>query len=116
MRTLRKPAQILGVLSQAGCFTLWGVLALTTWNDPVQYEAARNAAVMGLVALGGVLATVFDRPFLMIAIFLFSFFPVGLYLLGAPSVYMLIGVFDVLYLLSAIILLYYRFPFQGKTG
>jgi hypothetical protein len=104
----------LGLISAGGAFILWTYLALTTWNDPVQYEAARTAAMMGLLALGGTLVTLFDRPILMIVIFGFSFFPVGLYLLGVPSVYMLIGVFDLLYLLAALSLLYYRFQDRYK--
>ncbi len=116
MRSLRKPARILGVSSAAGCLLLWAYLAYTQISSPVYAEdTLRTAAAMGLLALVAIPATLFDRPFLMIVIFLFSFFPAGLYLLGVPSLYRLIGVLNLVYLLTAIVLLYYRYQAHYKA-
>jgi hypothetical protein len=116
MPSLQKPARILGVSSALGCLILWGYLVYSQIFNPIYGadDTVRTAAVMGVLALGGIVATLFDRPFLMIVIFLFSFFPIGVYMLGLPSIYRLIGVFDMLYLLAAVILLYYRFQARYK--
>jgi len=109
MPNLRKLAKPLGVISAGVCLVLWAYLAITSRNDPVQSEAAQTAAIMGLVAVIGVVATLFERPFLMIVIFLFSFFPIGLYLLGVPSIFMLIGICNLLYLVASAVMLYDRY-------
>ena len=109
MALVRKLSKITGAMSAGVCLVLWAYLALTLKEDPLQFDAAQSAAIMGLLALIGIIATLFERPFLMIVIFLFSFFPVGLYMLGVPSVFRLIGVFDILYLLAAGVLTYNRY-------
>lgn len=110
MRSIQKSARLLGVISAGGCLILWAYLGYSQLTRPVYGadETVRTAAVLGLLALIGILATLFDRPLLMIVIFLFSFFPIGLYMLGVPSVYRLIGIGNLLYLLAALVLLYYR--------
>lgn len=115
MISISKSARLLGLIAAGGSLVLWANLALTLRNDPGQVETAQTATVMGLVAIIGVIATLFDRPILMVVIFMFSFFPVGLYMLGVPSIYRLIGVFDLLYLVAGMILLYYRFQTHYKA-
>jgi hypothetical protein len=88
---------------------------LILWADPGQPDAARNAVFMGLLALMGIFATLFERPFLMLVIFLFSFFPIGLYMLGVPSIFFLIGVSNLLYLAAAAAMLYQRYLVK-KSG
>jgi hypothetical protein len=109
MPPFQKLARVLGVISAGVCLILWAYLALTLWADPGQPDAVRNAVIMGLLALMGIFATLFERPFLMLVIFLFSFFPVGLYMLGVPSIFFLIGVSNLLYLAAAVALLYLRY-------
>jgi len=105
MASIYKTAKVVGVLSAVAALILWAMLMLTWLEYPEQPSAPITAAIMGVLVLGGALAALFERPFLMVVIFLFSFFPIGLYLLGVPSAYRLIGVFDLLYLLSAVVLL-----------
>lgn len=116
MRSFRKPARILGVSSAVICLLLWAYLAYSQVSNPLYDEdTLRTAAAMGLLALVGVPATLFDRPFFMIVIFLFAFFPTGFYLLGVPSIFRLIGLLDLLYLLAAVVLLYYRYLARYKA-
>lgn len=42
---------------------------------------------------------------MLVVAFVASFFPVGFYFLGAPSVFALVGVANVLYLIAAIVLI-----------
>jgi hypothetical protein len=60
---------------------------------------------MVVLAIAGVVTAFTERPFLMILIFLFSFFPGGLYLLGVPSIFRLIGLSDLFFFLSSILIL-----------
>ena len=57
------------------------------------------------LAIAGIVAAVTERPILMILIFLVSFFPAGLYLLGVPSIFRLIGLSDLLFFISSILIL-----------
>ena len=61
-----------------------------------------------MVAIGilGILAAWRGLPFLMLAVFAFSFFPMGLYLLGTPGIYRWIGVFDFLFLVSGALMVW----------
>lgn len=59
--------------------------------------------MVGIAALG-VLAAWRGRPYLMLAVFIFSFFPMGLYLLSTPGLYLWIGVFDFLFLVSGVLM------------
>ncbi len=110
MPPLQKSARLLGVISACTGLLLWAYLAYSQITNPFYGadESIRTSIVMGLLALIGILATMFDRPLLMIVIFLFAFFPIGLYMLGVPSVYRLIGISDLLFLLAALVMLYYR--------
>lgn len=109
MPPIQKFARLLGVISAGAGLILWAYLALILSADPGQPDAVRNAVFLGLLALMGIFASLFERPFLMLVIFLFSFFPIGLYMLGVPSIFFLIGVNNLLYLAAAVVLLYLRY-------
>jgi hypothetical protein len=70
--------------------------------------AATFLVVLLMMALAGfgILSAWKLRPYLMLAVFVFSFFPMGLYLLGTPGVYRWIGIVDFMFLLSGLLLLF----------
>jgi hypothetical protein len=105
--SLRLAARILGAASAALALILWGLLIYNQQffpesTGPDTYE---RMGLMAVLALLGILAALWGKPWLMLIIFAASFVPVGLYMLGVPSSYRLIGIADLLYLLSAVLLL-----------
>jgi len=63
----------------------------------------RPMALMAVLAVVGGIAAAFRLPLLMYAVFICSFFPIGIYLLGAPRGWP-VGMLDLLLLLSAVVL------------
>ena len=94
-----RAAGLLGSLLTAG---LWLVFL---FSAPATESGASTATffvvllMVGIATLGA-LAAWRGRPYLMLAVFVFSLFPMGLYLLGTPGIYRWIGVFDFLFLAS----------------
>jgi hypothetical protein len=100
---------------------LWLALAATGRDYPqsTTSDTWLRIAQMTVLAILGLLASLKKWPLLMLAVFLASFFPVGLYLLGVPSVFRMIGVADFLYLVAALWLLVAwvrTFPERGWLG
>lgn len=58
-------------------------------------------ALTGLLAVVAAVASIVGSPGGLLIVFLLSFFPVGLYLLGAPSIFKWVGVAELGYLASA---------------
>jgi hypothetical protein len=86
---------------------LWLTLAATSYSYPQSTtpESWLRIAEMAALAALGLLASLKKWPLIMLAIFLVSFFPTGIYLLGVPSIFRLIGVADLLYLVATLWLL-----------
>jgi hypothetical protein len=114
-------AVTLGVFASVALLALWVALAVVSRDYP-QSAASENwlrMAEMILLSGLGLLVSLKKWPLLMLAVFLASFFPVGLYLLGVPSVFRLIGVADLLYFIAALWLLVAwvrTFPLKGWFG
>jgi hypothetical protein len=98
---------MLGIFASTAMLVLWLVLAAINRDYPQSTtpETWLRIAEMTALAILGLLASLKKWPLLMLAVFLASFFPVGVYLLGVPSVFRLIGVADLLYLVAALWLL-----------
>ena len=79
------------------------VLVGHSYGGGVALSLARLAPGRGEAL--SLLASLKKWPLLMLAVFLASFFPVGLYMLGVPSVFRLIGVADLLYFVATLWLL-----------
>ena len=99
----------IGFLASAFTASLWLVFlfpAPATDCDTTIRGAttATFFVVVLMVALAtlGLLAAWKASPYLMLAVFALSFFPMGLYLLGTPGIYRWIGVFDFLFLASGV--------------
>jgi hypothetical protein len=106
-RALENPSKQLGFLSAATALVLWFVLAYRNqfYPEVVTSGTWTITTEMVLLAMAGIFTVLAERPALMILVFLSSFFPVGLYLSGVPSIFRLIGISDLLFLLSSILIL-----------
>ena len=62
-------------------------------------------ALMMLLALAGLVASLAARPFWMLVVAALSFIPFGLYLLGTPGVFRWIGVFNLVFLIAGLLML-----------
>ena len=102
MQTLTLLGRAAGFLGSLLTSALWLVFLSSVTAADRGATTATFFVVILMVALAtlGLLAAWKARPYLMLAVFIFSFFPMGLYLLGTPGIYRWIGVFDFLYLAS----------------
>ena len=103
----RAIGRLIGLLGATASATLRFVFLV---SNPAGEGGATDAthavvALMVTLAMLGIVAAWKARPYLMIAVFVLSFLPMGLYLLGTPGMYRWIGVFDFLYLVSGILMI-----------
>lgn len=100
-------ARVLGVGSAATTTFLWCTLlffnpyngeGITTGT----YVVGALIIILALVAAWGSLTA---KSWVLVVAFVASFMPIGLYMLGTPGVFALIGVANVLYLIAAIVLI-----------
>jgi hypothetical protein len=110
MRAAGEPptfAASLGVFASTAMLVLWLALAAISRSYPQSTTSETWLRIAEMIALAvvGLLASRKKWPLLMLGVFSASFFPVGLYLLGVPSVFRLIGVADLLYLVATVWLL-----------
>jgi hypothetical protein len=104
----------LGVISAVTGLVLWLIVAYTDqfYPDVVSKDTWITTAAMVGLAIAGILTALTERPFLMILVFLFSFFPVGLYMLGVPTIFRLIGLSDLFFFVSSILILLTTYEIQ----
>jgi len=102
---LGRAAGLLASLLTSG---LWLVFLFSAPSAESGASTATFFVVLLMVGIAtlGILAAWRGRPYLMLAVFVFSFFPMGLYLLGTPGIYRWIGVFDFLFLVSGVMLVW----------
>lgn len=100
-------AACLGIIASSAMLILWVILAAISRDYPQSTtpESWLRIAEMATLAALGLLASMKKWPLVMLVIFLVSFFPTGIYLLGVPSIFRLIGVADLLYLIATLWLL-----------
>jgi hypothetical protein len=96
-------SRILGILTSLGALVLYVVLAF--FNPYSPGGLTLPVSLMMLVAIAGAAAAYFMRPYWMLVLFAISFVPIGLYMLGTPGIFRLIGIFDLFYLLAGILML-----------
>ena len=97
----------LGLASSAAQFILWLALGYQNQFYPAQVTQQTwlvNAIMVGL-ALAGMLVAWWRKPLLMLLVFLVSFYPAGLYMLGVPSIFRWIGISSLFYLAASLVLL-----------
>lgn len=103
LTALGRAAGLLASLLTSG---LWLVFLYSAPVTESGASAATFFVVLLMVAIAtlGLLAAWRNRPYLMLAVFVFSFFPMGLYLLATPALYRWIGVFDFLFLVAGVLM------------
>ncbi len=118
-RSLNLLAKWLGVGSAIIALILWLILANKTQFYPSITTKGTwiVIALMILLAIFGVTSAITEKPFLMILVFLLWFFPVGLYMLGLPSIFRLIGFSNLLFFISSIVFVFtkYEIHISKKT-
>jgi hypothetical protein len=111
-------AASLGVFASTAMLVLWVALAVISRNYPqsIPSDTWLRIAEMAAFAIVGLLASLKKWPLLMLAAFLASFFPIGLYMLGVPSIFRLIGIADILYFVATLWLLVAWLRFFPENG
>ena len=101
-------ARWLGIACGATVVSLSAVMIwFNPYATPLPDEMAHTQIIFGILSLLGVLGAVtawLRAPSIVLAVFLLSFLPVGLYLLGTISTFSFIGVAHIGFLVSALIL------------
>lgn len=113
---LRRLGRATGFAGGTVAIALWGRFVSDVVNRPEGGGSPALAAAMVLLAVLAILSAWFDRPGALLVVFVMSFVPVGLYLLGTPSLYTGIGLANLLYLLSAALLLLSRWLGRARIG
>ncbi len=100
---VRRFGRATGIAAGTVAIALWMMFAariFTTGNNTGLLVALTMIAV-AIAAIGGSIA---DSPGIVLIAFAVSFVPVGLYMLGSPSVFAGIGLANLLYFVSAALL------------
>lgn len=97
--------KIVGIVAAIGCIALW--IVFLWWNPYARsYEPTprRVAFLMMLVWAAGAVFLYRERFGRAYAVFVVTFFPVGLYLLGTPGIFLWIGVLTIVFLAATLAL------------
>jgi hypothetical protein len=103
-------SRLVGLAASVGVISLWSIFSFL---NPYGYEGMSSAvyliaALMIVLGVVGIVAVLTERSRLMVAVFVLSFVPIGFYLLGAPGLFRWIGIFNILFLLSGLVMLALR--------
>jgi len=93
-------ARVLGVAASSGLILLWLWAAYFRRPERDGLGFYANVVVMVALAIAAFSASLLQRPVLLLLAMAASFVPVGLYTLGLPSLFRVIGVLDLLGLLA----------------
>lgn len=96
----------IGFLTSGATLVLWAVFLFANPYDSEGISSNNYApvAVMMALAAAGMLAAWRIIPILMFIVFGISLFPVGLYLLGTPGMFKWVGVCNLLFLPSGLLM------------
>ena len=96
----------IGFLASGATLALWAVFLFANPYDSEGIKSDNYApvAVMMALAAAGILAAWRIIPILMFIVFAISLFPVGLYLLGTPGMFKWVGVCNLLFLPSGLLM------------
>lgn len=97
-----KVARLSGLLTSIGVLGLY--LVFVFFNPYRPGSLTLPIVAMMVLALVGALAAWWAKPYLMLAIFLVTFVPVGLYMLGTPGLFKWIGILQLVFLLASILM------------
>jgi len=101
---IRFVGKITGVVSGVGACACWTV-AMWTPSPPVPLSGVAFvvAMLMTLLAIIAIIASLKGHGVTLVVLFFASFFPIGLFLLGAPSWMRAIGVLNLGYLIAGLV-------------
>lgn len=107
LRLIVNIARWAGVLAALGTFAFYLIFNFANphGNQGYTAEAFANSLLMMALALGGALVAGFANPYLMLIAFALLFYPIGLYFFLTPGVFRWIGIFELLYLGAALVIL-----------
>lgn len=100
-------ARVVALVAASGAISLWCIFLFANPYDREgitggTYVVGALMIILALVAAWGSLTA---RSWMLVVAFAGSFIPIGLYMVGTPGVFALIGVANVLYLVTAIVLI-----------
>jgi hypothetical protein len=103
-------SRLVGLSASIGVISLWSIFSFL---NPYGYQGITGstyliAVFMILLGVVGVVAVLTEQSWLMFAIFVLSFVPIGFYLLSTPGIFRWIGIFNLLFLLSGLVILVLR--------
>jgi hypothetical protein len=98
-----KIARLIGMFASLGTLGLYIVLVF--FNPYSAGQLTWPIGLMMLLAGVGFMVAWKTSPYLMLIVFLASFIPIGLYMLGTPGIFKWIGVFNLLYGLASLSLI-----------
>ncbi len=92
----------------AGVFTLSGIIGLYVilafFNPYTTGSITPPITAMMLLACIGIIATLKTRPYIMFAISLALFVPIGFYTLGTPGIFMWIGILNLFFITESLLM------------
>ena len=98
-----KLGQSTGVLSGTGACILW---MMAIWFPASEIKLSGVSLIVAflmiLISIIAIIASLKAHGGVLIVLFMISFFPVGLYMLGTGNWYRLIGVFNIGYLIAGV--------------
>ena len=96
----------IGFLASVTTLCLWAVFLFANpyGSEGVSSDTYAVPAVMVALATAGFVAAWRIIPILMFIVFAISLFPVGLYLLGTPGIFRWVGVCNILFLPSGLLM------------
>lgn len=118
MKGFRNLGRLVGGVASMGNIALIIVLLFFNpfGNFEIPVETYFIFSLMIVLSLLALYACIKVKPLVMYGAFFGSFFPIGLYLLGVPSIFKWIGIFDVLYLVAAVLMSLNKQSFILLTG
>jgi hypothetical protein len=100
---ITKSTRLAAFLSSSATLGLYIVLV---WFNPYAQGNLTSPTLFAMIiSLLSVVLSIAARPLIMIIVGSVLFFPIGFYMLGAPSIFRLIGICNLLYLAAGILLL-----------
>ncbi len=111
-------ARLTGLLASIGTLALWlGLALLNPYGSGGTTQASYFLdALMMLMTGAGIVAILKSMAHVMIAVAVFSFVPVGFYMLGTPGIFKWIGILNLLFLLSSLTFLAHRLARPSSGG
>lgn len=107
---LLKTSRVIGLVAAILTIVLYGVMVFfNPYNGHERtIENYRVVIMMCMLALLAIWGSLKFKPLLLLIAFFCSFFPVGLYLLGTHGIFALIGICNLLFLVTGIVMFIFK--------